>query len=379
MEQQEGLNGISVVTTKAERKQFLNFPYQHYEGDPNFVPPLYIDQKKLIDTEKNPFYDNADIELFIAERDDKMVGRIAAIHNHAYNDYHNENAGFFGFFESINDPSVVKLLFRVAEDWLRNRGVAKILGPTNPGTFDVLGILVDGFDDPPTFMMPYNKTYYDELIKGVGYEKAEDLLAFKIVEESANLERLERAEKILRRRYPEITFRKVDLKQIKREAEIIRTITNEAWADNWGFVPLTEDEIKAAASDLKLVVDPDISYICEMDGKPVAYTVGVPDLNKVLINIKRGRLLPFGIFKLLYGRRKTPDIYRTILMGVLPEYRNRGIEALLNKTAIDSALGKGYDKSELSWVLESNIEMIRLAEKLGAYEDKRYRIYGKEL
>lgn len=375
MENTPSLNGITYVSTKDERKAFIDFPYSHYKGEPNWVDPLYIEQKKLIDTDKNPFYEHADIDLFLAEKDGEIAGRIAAIEDRNFNEYNNTKTGFFGFFECINDASVAKLLFRVISDWMKNRGLDHLMGPVNPSMMDEIGVLVDGFDYKPSLLMPYNKPYYDYLIKESGLHGAMDLYSYRVTKDTVSLDRIMRAEKIVLKRNPKLKIREVNLKKLDREVKIIRNIFNKAWANNWAFSPVTKAEFTALAKDLKLIVDTDMAHIAEVDGEPVAFSIALPDYNQALQHLE-GKLLPTGIFKLLYHRRYIDSI-RTALMGVLPEYQGRGFDALLHKEAIVNGLDKGYVSAELGWILETNTEMLRVAEKIGGHVEKTYRMYEK--
>lgn len=373
MSDKPNLNGVVFVSNSSEKKAFVNFPYRHYKNDEHWIPPLLMDQKKLIDTKKNPFYKDADIALFLAEKNGTIAGRIAAIHNKRFNEYNKNKLGFFGFFECIDDQSVANLLFKVAGDWLKDRGLKGIIGPTNPGMMDEVGLLVEGFEYDPSLLMPYNKPYYEKLILGAGLKPEMDLLAFRATKDTVNLERIERAEAIIRKRLPNIEIRPVDLKKFDREITIIREIFNKAWAGNWGFVPVSQEEFEYIGKDLKTIADPEVIHIAEIEGKPVGFSVALPDFNQALKHIK-GRLLPFGIIKVLYFSRKI-NRGRTALMGVLPEYQGRGIDALLHKEGIVNGLRKGYISSELSWVLKNNLNMVRTAEKIGGYVEKVYRMY----
>lgn len=373
MEEKAKTNGVSIVSSKEEEKQFLEFPYTHYADDEYWVPPLKMEQKKLIDTEKNPFYDNAEIALFLAEQNGEVCGRIAAIEDQRYNEYHDSHTGFFGFFECINDESVAELLFKVAIDWLKDRGLNRMLGPANPSMMDEIGVLVDGFDHYPSIMMPYHKPYYDELLKSVGLSKEMDLLAFRVNQDTVALDRMNRAAEIINKRYPSLRVRSVDLKNIDEEIQVVRKIFNKAWSGNWGFIPLRKEELSTLADDLKLILDPDFAHIAEIDGEPVAFSIALPDLNQALRHMD-GTLFPFGFLKLLWYKRKINQI-RTALMGVLPEYQGKGFDALFHRLAIINGMEKGMYSSELSWVLESNKSMIRVAERIGAKVEKRYRMY----
>ncbi len=368
---------LSLVTGKKERKAFLRFPYSHYQNDEFWVAPLKMEQKKLIDTQKNPFYDNADIALFLARQNGKVCGRIAAIEDRRYNDYHKSATGFFGFFECINDETVTKLLVKAATGWLKDRGLTEILGPANPGMMDEIGILIDGFDEYPGVLMPYHKSYYDSLLKTAGFKKEIDMYAYRVSQETVNLERMRRAGKIVKKRYPNLTIREVNLKKLDEEVQIVRKVFNKSWSENWGFIPLTESELSTLADDLKMILNPKFAHFAEIKGKPVAFSVALPDLNQALKHMN-GRLFPTGIFKLLWYRRKINQI-RTALMGVIPEYRGKGIDALLHLEAIENGLKEGFYSSELSWVLETNKGMMRVAEKIGAHVEKTYRMYRKEI
>lgn len=370
-------DSISVVTSREEKSKFIEFPYNHYSEDRYWVPPLYMEQKKLLDTDKNPFYNNAEIELFLAYHNDQLVGRIAAIIDHRYNSHHNTKTGFFGFFECIKRKKTADLMFRVVTDWLKNRGMTEILGPANPGMMDEIGILVKGFDLYPAILMPYHKTYYDALLKSVGLEKAMDLFTYDVNQDNVDRERMNRAVQIVKKRLPDLQIRKIRMGKIKDEIVIIRKIFNSAWQDKWGFIPLSEEEFSAMASDLKIIVDNNFAHIAEVKGEPVAFSVALPDYNEILRDLD-GNLFPTGIFKILWNRKKITKI-RTALMGVMPEYQGRGIDALLHREAIENGLKYNKYASEIGWILESNVQMNRVAEKIGGEHNKTYRMYQKSL
>ncbi len=377
MKKKPNTHEITFVTTKDEKKRFLQFPYKHYSEDKYWVSPLLIEQKKLINPDKNPFFNNADIVFFIASLNDKPAGRIAAIIDHRYNRYHGTKVGFFGFFESIEKEETSQLLFKVAEDWLREQGMSKVMGPANPGMMDEIGILVEGFDKYPSILMPYNKPYYDKLITEAGYKKEMDLLTYHVTQDSVDRDRATRAVEIVKKRLPGISIRKIKLKKIREEVKIIREIFNSAWKNNWGFIPLSTEEFDSLAADLKTIVDDNFAHIAEIDGKPVGFSVALPDYNQIFKTMN-GRLLPFGIFKILWNKSKINKI-RTALMGVLPEYQGRGIDVLLHREAIENGLKHNVYSSEVGWILENNIQMVRVAEKIGGTLDKRYRMYSKKL
>lgn len=370
-------DSVTVVESDKEKKAFIRFPYNHYANDKYWVAPLYMEQKKLLNTEKNPFYNNAEIRLFLAYHDEKPAGRIAAIIDHRYNNYHNTKTGFFGFFESIDRQQTTDLLFKVATDWLADNGMEDLLGPANPGMMDEIGVLVDGFEKYPAILMPYSKPYYDKLINNAGFEKAMDLFTYDVNQKNVNRERINRAMDIVKRRLPDITIRKINLKKIHDEIKIISKIFNAAWKNNWGFIPLSDEEFDYLAKDLKTIADENFAHIAEINGEPVAFSVALPDYNQIFKDMD-GTLFPTGIFKILFRKHKIDKI-RTALMGVLPEYQGRGIDALLHRETIEYGLENNYFSSEIGWILESNTEMNRVAEKIGGELDKTYRMYSKKL
>ena len=371
-------SGVTIVSTKDEKKRFVEFVYSFYKDVENWVPPLRMDQKKLVDTDKNPFFENAEIELFMAEKDGKDVGRIAAIVDHRYNETHDSKTGHFGFFECIDDQHTANLLFRVASDWLRDKGMTEVMGPASPSMMDTVGILTEGFDKKPYIMMPYNFPYYDRLIKDAGFEKAMDMYAYMVNTETVSLDRMERAMDIVRRRLPDLEIRPINLKDMKNEIKMVRRIYNQAWKDNWGFIPLSEAEFEAAGKDLKMIIDTDYAHVAEIKGEPVAFSIGLPNINEILDGMN-GKLFPFGFLKLLMKKNKTKGL-RTALMGVDPQWQGKGIDALLHQRSIKHGMEDEYkQESELSWILESNTEMIRVAERIGGERDKTYRMYSKQL
>lgn len=369
--------GVNLVTTKAELNRFVRFPYDHYQNDTYWVPPLMIMQNDLVNIHKNPFYRRAKAAFFTAEINGKICGRIAAIHNHAYIEHSGENTGFFGFFECIENQKITNLLLKVAFDWLRDCGVGKVIGPASPSMMDEIGVLVEGFESYPSVMMPYSKPYYDRLLMNAGLEKVIDLFAFRVDKTMVPFDRVEKAEKIVRQRTPGITIRRVNMRKIKEEAELIRVLFNAAWERNWGFTPISKDEMDHLVQGLKLIIDTDFAHIAEINGEPVGFSIALPDINQALRHMD-GKLLPFGIFKLLWYKRKINRV-RTALMGVLPAHQNKGIDMLMHREAIINGPKRDINESELSWLLETNKEMIRVAERLGAVKDKVYRMYGAHL
>ena len=369
---------ITAVTSKKQLAEFIDFPHELYKNDPNYVPELFIAQKDLLTT--HPFHKHSSLQCFLAYADDRIVGRIAAILNNNHNKYNKRNDGFFGFFDCVDDHGTAGMLFKTAEDWLKNKGAGQlIIGPVNFSTNESCGTLVEGFDSPPFLMQTYNFAYYDELIKNCGLKKQVDLIAWhwdggNYDDKSVRL--LSALEQRLKRN--NIVIRKVDLKNFRQETEKLREVYNSAWDQNTGFVPLTDDEFNHLAKDLKLILDPDFALVAEQDGKVVAFGLALPNINEVLIKIKRGRLLPTGIFKLLFGKSKVQSI-RIYALGVIDGYRKMGIEACLYGTIIKEYKRKGLKHAEAGWTLENNtlINEAIIAIKGDPY--KKYRLYEKAL
>src|SRR4029453_6066430 len=281
--------------------QFIKLPWNIYKGDKNWVPPLIFDVRKNLNPAKNPFFKHAEMDLFLAEKDGNTVGRIAAIKNDNHTNFHKDKAGFFGFFDTIDDEEVSNLLLNTACEWVKNKGLNEILGPVNPSTNDECGLLVEGFDSPPVFLMTYNPKHYQAKIENFGFEKANDLYAYYIPAEVINdkkmMAKLERMAELIKKRSDVKTYN-INMKDLNNEVRKIEEIYNSAWESNWGFVPLTTEEFDYMADSLKMVVDPDLVMFAEVGGKPAGFTLSLPDFNQVLKKMN-GRLLPFGFIKLL--------------------------------------------------------------------------------
>ena len=368
---------LELVTEPAQIKAFLRFPYSHYQKDPFWIAPLIIEQKKLINPKKNAFFHRAEMEMYLIYRDGVIAGRIAAIIDHRYNEYHQTKTGFFGFFEAENRTQTVSLLFKAAEDHLKKKGMTQVMGPASPGMMDAVGFLVEGFDKYPAIMMPYSKDYYPVLAEEHGYKKAMDLITFQVNEDNVDRARMNRAMDIVKRRLPDVKIRKIRKKNLHQELVIVRDIFNRAWSQNWGFIPLSEAEFEQLGRDLKPIINENFAHIAEINGEPVGFSVGIPDYNQIFRTMN-GRLLPLGIFKLLTGRKNITQI-RTALMGVVPEHQGKGIDALLHRETIEYGLTHGFYASEVGWILENNAHMMRVAERIGGKRDKTYRVYEKSL
>ena len=352
-----------------------------YENDPNWVPPLEMDRLKLINQEKNPFYQHADVAWFLAEDGSRAVGRIAAIINHNHNTFHRDNVGFFGFFECVNNPAVARLLFQSAEEYLRSKGMTEIMGPHNPSTNDELGLLVDGFDRPPVILMTYNPRYYIDLFEKNGYSKVKDVFAWLLSTDTSRSEKLIRVTEAMQKRAG-ITLRSFNRKDFAGEVARIKMLYNEVWEKNWGFVPMTDAEFDFLAGDLKQIYDPDLIFFAEKEGKTVGFALSIPDINQAFHSgprIPKGMMnLPLGLWNLL-TKKKAVDTVRILTLGVAKEFRGRGVDAMFYRKTIEVAEQKGYTYGEASWILEDNDMMNRACEMMNGKKYKTYRVYGKSL
>ena len=364
---------IKTVKSKKDLMSFIKFQWEIYNGDAYWVPPLIMERKKLLDREKNPFYKSAEAEYFLAERDGKIVGRIAAIKNDVHLKYHNDNGGFFGFFECINDQQVANKLFDTAKDWIKAKGLARMLGPANPSSNDEWGMLLENFEDSPRILMTYNPKYYLGLCENYGMKKAKDLYAWKISHERiTKSEKLKRGKDIVKKRYG-LKVYQLDMKHFNRDLEKFKYVYNKAWAPNWGFVPLSEEQIDEMAKDLKPLVEPSLVLFGEIDGKLVGAALVMLDYNQVFKKMN-GRLLPFNFIK-LFTQKKKIDWARIITLGIIPEYQKRGLDTVLYWEILERAAKLGIFRGEASWVLEDNEMMNRGAELMNGELYKKYRIW----
>jgi len=358
--------------------RFIAFPYDHYRDDPLWVPQLRRDVRTLLTPAKNPFFQHAEAQYFLAVRrsDGRTVGRIGAIKNEMHNKEHNDRVGFYGFFESIDDQQVANTLWDTAAAWLRAKGFDTMRGPMSPSVNDECGLLIENNGTPPSLMMPYNFPYYRALHERYGFTKAKDLLAYEGGGAEAPPERFLR----LARRVTErsgIKLRTLDMKRFDREVELIKALYNSAWEKNWGFVPLTEAEMDHLAKQLKPIVVPDLVIFAELEGKMVGFGVGLPDFNLALLHNRSGGMFP-GILKVLWHSRKIHRA-RILLLGVIPEFRGRGVDAILYQRVWENSVKHGMPSGEAGWILEDNEVMKKSATQLGFRISKTFRIYDKPL
>lgn len=371
----EGLK-VYPVESKARLSAFIKLSWKIYKRDKNWVPPLLIQLKDTFNPKKNPYYSHAEVQLFIVERDGEPVGRIAAHINHAHNEFHKDTVGFFGFFECMPDYEAAQMLFDSAKEWLQKRGITVLRGPMNFSTNDECGLLVEGFDKPPFVMMTYNPPYYKEFLERYGFQKSKDLLAY-FVDYDRIPSLLENMMNRLKRR-KRFTIRKVNPKKLEQEISTMFELYNQAWQHNWGFVPMDKKEFSHTAQQLKQIADFDMVLIAEVDGKPVGFSLTLPNINQALSKIN-GRLFPIGWLKLLIAWRKINQ-YRVLILGIIDKYKNIGIDLGFYYEIFKNALRKtGRATGELSWVLEENLKMRRPIERMGGRLYKIYRIYDYSL
>lgn len=364
---------VKTVSSKKELMQFIKLPWKIYKNDPYWVPHLLMDRKKILSKEKNPFFKHAEMEMYLAEKNGEIVGRIAAIKNDLHIKYHNENAGFFGFFECINDQEVANALFDKAKAWCKSKGLDIMRGPANPSSNDEWGMLIEGFDDEPRIMMTYNPRYYLDLCNNYGFCKAKDLHAYKLENHKVmSSEKLKRVAELAAQRAG-LKISSLNMKDFNGELEKVKTVYNKAWAPNWGFVPLTDDEIDALAVDLKPLVDPSLVLFGEINGEVIGFALVIRDYNQVFKKMN-GRLFPFGWLHLVFGKKKI-TWSRVITLGVIPQYQKRGLDAVFYYEIVQRAHDLGIDLGEASWILEDNEMMNRGAEVMKGDLYKKYRVY----
>ncbi len=376
---------VIAVETEDQFEEFIVFPWKVYAADPNWVPPIISDRRNFLDPQKNAFFEHARAQYFLARRDGQTVGTIAAFTNDLYNQFQGVNTGFFGFFEVLDDPPAAAELLRAAEDWARQAGHQTILGPAQFSTNDECGLLIDGFDDPPRILMTYNPPRYADYLVDANYSKAMDLWAYRL--EAQDFKR--NFPKKLRRVFDKMSqrgrfnLRPMNLKKFDKEVAIAKRVYNKSWEKNWGFVPMTDLEFDHLAAELKQMLDEDLTAVVECDGEPIGFGLCLPDLNEPLLKAypQPGTPEMWTKLKLVWHWkvRGNLDWLRVFVLGVLPEFRGTGVDALMYMQIAENALHKGYKWAEISWVLETNLMMNRTAEMLGGEIYKTYRMYEKDL
>lgn len=365
---------IKPVETSRERQQFLQLPWEIQGGDPNWMPPLRQNQQEMVGYAKHPFYEDAEIQTFLALKDGRPVGRVAAILNHAHNRYHQENRGFWGFFECIDDALVAQGLFEQVRAWFAAKNITMIRGPVNPSLNYECGLLIDGFDTPPFFMMTHNPPYYPRLVEAAGYQKVEDMFAlWGHIDMLAKVDpKVHLISDECRRRF-DVKLRPFDMRRLGREARIFLDIYNQSLQGTWGFTPLSASEIAHMSATMKYLIVPEMTSIAEIDGRPVGAQFGLLDFNPRIKQID-GRLFPFGFLRLLWNKRAIKRV-RLISTNVLPEYQMWGLGLVVASRLLPEYAKLGIQEVEFSWVLESNKLSLGTLKRGGAKLTKTYRLY----
>jgi hypothetical protein len=372
-------DGITVRQVAGSRDidAFLRVPFQVHADDPHWVPPLFWEQRRLLDRKRNPFFQHADGSYWVAERDGRVSGRVTAQVNHLVP----ADQGHFGMICAPDDQEMIEALMSTAEDWLRARGKSSIVGPFNLSINQECGLLVNGFDTPPALLMPHDRPFLGPRLEALGYRKAKDLYAY-LCDTGGDLPGKVTA-RLSRNLSQPIRLRPMNKRAYDDEIRTLTEIFNDAWNDNWGFVPFTEAEVDALAHDLRLLIDPRLVQFVELHDEPIAFGVCLPNLNEAIRDLG-GRLLPFGWAKVLWRLKvRRPQLARVPLMGV----RRSSANTLAGKIApflIIDAIGRegrrqGFSVAELSWVLEDNRRIIQMIETVGGRRYKTYRLFEKQL
>lgn len=368
---------IIPVQDRRMLRRFIRLPWSIYAADPAWVPPLRLERRNHL-SPRNPYFAHADWQAWLALRGDRAVGRISAQIDRLYREHHDESTGFFGLLEAEDDQETFAALFAAAEHWLQAQGMRRALGPFNLSVNDECGLLVEGFETSPMVMMGHARPYYGPRVEAQGYSKAKDLLAYLIDLDFAL------PEAIRRWRMPrDLRIRPLRRARLDQELELLREIFNDAWSQNWGFVPFTEAEFTRLGRDLARLVNDDYVQIAEVGGEPAAMMVGLPNLNEAIRDLN-GRLAPFGWLKLLWRLKvRHPATGRIPLMGVRKRYQRSLLGAALAFLLMDAVRvagrKRGVEQAELSWILEDNMPMRNILEAIGGRAYKRYRLYGKDL
>jgi len=374
---------VTPVSGRRDLKEFIRLPHSVYADDPAWIPPLDFERREHLSEKKNPFFAHGEAQLFIARRGGRPVGRISAQVNHLHLERYNDDCGFFGFLEAVEDEAVFRALLETAEGWLRERGMKRVRGPFSFSINEESGLLVEGFEHPPVIMMGHARRWYGPMVEACGYAKAVDMIAYDYPDLAPVPEAAAKMLKRLKERGV-ITIRPLNKKRLDEELALIMDIFNDAWAHNWGFVPFTEAEIRKLGNDLKLIVEERDAYIASYRGEPAAMVITIPDVNEWIGDFG-GRLLPFNWLKLIWRMKFSgpPKCMRMPIMGVRSKYHGKAAGSALALSVIDAArfyhINRGVKRGELSWILETNEPMRKMIEAVGGKAYKTYRVYEKEL
>lgn len=371
---------VRAVRTGKDLKAFIDTPNLLYRGDPCYVPSLYAQAKGQFDRRKYPLFKHSEAEFFLALDDGHPAGRIVAFRNVPHLERARDGTGFFGFFESVEDFGVARKLLDAAVGWLAAKGLTSVVGPENYTTNEACGLLIAGFDDPPVVMMPYNKPFYAGLLERYGFRTELDLASYRIRQGQSLLDSATGTRQRLERRLARqgITIGPIDMRRFDDEMEALRVAYNRAFSECWGFVPISAEEFRYYARDIRRITGPDMLLLAKNRTETVGLLCVLPDINQVLIKIRNGRLLPFGIFRMLFGRKRIHRV-RLLIFGVVPEYRNRGIDLCLASRLFDGATAHGFNEAEAGYVMGNNQEINSFLPKLGGDVVKRYRIYRLDI
>lgn len=375
-------NNIQIleVESKQQLKQFIQLPNKIYQDDSTWISPLFLERKMMLSEKMNPYFKHAEWQAWIALKNGEVVGRISAQIDHLHLERYQDKTGFFGMLEAENDTELFRTLLETAEKWLLNRGINRIRGPFNLSINEEMGLLIDGFNTPPVFMMGHAKPYYLEQIETAGYTKAVDTIAYMM---SPDFKAPPVMKRLLTKLESRINVRPINLKNFAEEMAILRDIFNDAWSENWGFVPFTKEEFHELGQNLKFLVASEMIQIAEVDGEPAAFIVALPNINEAIKDFN-GHLFPFGLFKLIWRLKiRYPDSARVPLMGVRKQFQNTRLGPALAFLVIDSVrvhlVNKGATKIELSWILENNDGMRNIIETIGGDPYKKYRVLEKSI
>lgn len=378
---------VRKVQSQADLVEFVKLPWRVYAGDPFWVPPLFSERLAFQDPKHNPFFEHAEVERFLALRGDETVGTIAAFTNHRHNKFHNENIAFFGFFEVLEDEEAAVALLDAAQQWARAKGHTALRGPAQFSTNEECGLLIDGFDDAPRVLMTYNPRRYQEYVENNGFSKVMDLLAYRFGSDTKSVDdlvpkKLQRVARQVSKR-ADVRLRPLNMRNFQAEIENIKRVYNRSWERNWGFVPMSDREMEKLARDLKLLLDPELILIAEVAGETVGFGLSLPDLNEPLLKVHPRPGKPEWLTSILYLWHlkvfRKPKWLRVVALGVVPEHRGKGIDALIYYETTRVGLRKGYRQAELSWILASNDMMNRIIRMVGGKVYKTYALYEKSL
>ena len=375
---------IKPVLSKKDRKIFVTLLWDIFKDDPNWVPPLIMERMDIIDEKKNPYFLHADVRLWIAYKNGMPVGRISAQIDELVEPQHGVKTGHYGFFDCIDDQDVANALFDTACSWLKENGMIEVIGPFSLSINEETGMLVEGFDTPPRLLMGHARPYYEKLVHNYGLSSVKDTWAYTLDISDPILPPT--IQKLVDRAVDkgQVKFRPINMDKYEEELKIILDIFNDAWIENWKYIPFTEAELDHAVKELKMIIREDFTYIAEIDGVPQAIMVTLPNINEIIRDLN-GKLFPFGIFKLLWRLKIKPSFktLRVPLMGVRTEYQNSRLSGIMSfglfEACRQSAIKIGCEQAELSWVLEENTRLSKLLESIGCVKYKTYRLYQKDL